>query len=118
MLNTRKATENPFAAIDERLSGLERISLELCKLFHAQTGGSPDAERPLSAQEASEFLGIPKNTLYALTSRREIPFCKRGKQLFFFRKDLLGWLDGGRQRTAAEVRAGAIGSLGTKRGRA
>ncbi|WP_048920711.1 helix-turn-helix domain-containing protein [Rufibacter radiotolerans] len=95
--------DNPFIKIDERLSGLEKIALELYNIYQAKAKNSAESDKPLNAMEAAEFLGIPKNTLYALTSRREITHCKRGKQLFFQKKDLLDWLEAGRQRTVAEI---------------
>jgi excisionase family DNA binding protein len=117
MIQLEMAMVNPFAEIAKKLSDLERIALELYNMFHAHKGVTADPERPLSVKDASEFLGIPKNTLYGLTSRREIPFCKKGKQLFFFREELVDWLKGGRQKTVAEIQAGALISVGARSGR-
>lgn len=68
---------------------------------------STQEERPLSVNEAAEFLGIPKNTLYSLTSRRKIPVHKRGKHLFFFKPELTAWVKEGRQKTVSEIQAEA-----------
>ena len=60
-------------------------------------------EKPLNIGEASEFLGIPKSSIYQLTSTRKIPFIKIGKPLFFFKKDLLVWLETGRKKTQKQI---------------
>jgi excisionase family DNA binding protein len=55
----------------------------------------PQAEKVkpfLSLEEASEFTGLSKSTLYRLTSERKIPHIKRGK-LLFDRQKLTGWLE-------------------------
>ena len=49
-------------------------------------------KRYLSIDELSELLSIPKNTIYAKTSRREIPYVKIGKRLLFDRKEIESWL--------------------------
>ena len=41
------------------------------------------------------FTGISKKTIYSKTSRREIPFRKRGGRLFFFPDEILDWIDEG-----------------------
>lgn len=43
----------------------------------------------LTLEEASEYMGLAKQTIYQYTSRREIPFYKlRGKKLYFLKQDL------------------------------
>lgn len=49
-------------------------------------------EKPLTIDEASDFLNIPKQTLYQFTSTDKIPFTKVGKRLLFLKKDLIEWL--------------------------
>lgn len=56
----------------------------------------PRPPRPLTVMEASEYLSIPKSTLYQLTSKRQIPFFKKGKKLFFYQDELDSWVKEGR----------------------
>lgn len=107
MKNIETAMVNPFAMIDERLRALEGLALEFYSFIQSKKNGSQNSDKPLSIDEASDYLGIPKPTLYRLTSRQEIPFCKKGKQLFFFQEELKEWLKTGRQCTIAEIRANA-----------
>ena len=50
----------------------------------------------IRVKEAAEFLGISEGHLYNLCSRREIPFLKKRKLLYFVRSELEDWLLGGR----------------------
>lgn len=49
-------------------------------------------KRYLTLDELAELLNIPKNTIYAKTSRREIPFIKVGRRLVFDRQEIDQWL--------------------------
>lgn len=42
--------------------------------------------------DVAEFLGVSKGHIYNLCSRREIPFVKKGKQLYFIPKEIENWL--------------------------
>ncbi|MDZ4746500.1 MAG: helix-turn-helix domain-containing protein [bacterium] len=50
-------------------------------------------DRPfLSAQQAADLIQVELSTLYAYTSRREIPHIKRGGKLYFDREVLIQWV--------------------------
>lgn len=46
----------------------------------------------LSIDEAAEFLGLERPTLYTKVSKRQIPFMKQGKRLYFSKSELTSWL--------------------------
>lgn len=46
----------------------------------------------LNVQEASKYLNLAVTTVYEKTSRKEIPFHKRDKKLYFKKKELEAWL--------------------------
>lgn len=98
--------ENPFSVIDSRLGSLQNLLLELFNTLQS-TALCHGPEKPINIEEASLFLGIPTNTLYSLTSRREIPFCKPGKHLLFYKSELNEWVQTSRQKTVAEIQAEA-----------
>ena len=51
---------------------------------------------PIGMTEASKLLGKSPSTIYEMTSKRKIPFHKRGNKLYFFQEELLKWItDGG-----------------------
>lgn len=52
---------------------------------------------------AIELTGLAKPTIYGLVSERKIPHSKRGKKLYFSRKELLVWLTNGKRKTQDEI---------------
>ena len=63
---------------------------------------------------AIEVTGLAKPTVYGLVSERKIPHSKRGKKLYFSRRELLEWLTTGKRKTLDEIAAEAAG-FDTKR---
>jgi len=55
-----------------------------------------EPEKPITIYEASRFLNKEVQTLYGLTSKRKIPFHKNGRELSFFKSELVEWLKGSR----------------------
>ena len=58
---------------------------------------------PLTVQEAASFVNLAVPTIYGLVSRREIPFSKKGKRLYFLKEELTEWIKTGRRKTIAEI---------------
>lgn len=57
-----------------------------------------DQDKIFSIKEACIFLNLAQQTLYGFTSRREIPFIKRGKKLYFRKSELKSWLLEGKKK--------------------
>lgn len=76
------------------------------------TKSSSYDDKPLNIDEAAAFLQMPKSSIYQLTSTRQIPFNKIGKPLFFFKKDLLAWLEEGRKKTKKQIEAEGFSKIG------
>ena len=55
----------------------------------------------LNVDEAANYTGLSKDSLYKLTSAKAIPHSKPGKRLLFKREDLDAWLDGYRNGPGA-----------------
>ena len=69
---------------------------------------SPQLERGnspllLSLQEAAGFLKLAPQTIYGFTSKRVIPFLKRGKKLYFKRVELEQWLEEGKKKSISQL---------------
>ena len=60
-------------------------------------------EDMISAEDAAKFLDIKISTLYFKTHMKEIPFMKKGKKIYFSRKELAQWVAEGRQYTRLET---------------
>ena len=60
-------------------------------------GASPnqDDDQMMTMEEACQFIGKKRSTMYSLTSERRIPYRKRGNKLYFFKKELVEWIQSG-----------------------
>ena len=60
-------------------------------------GSSPtqDDDQMMTMDEACQFIGKKRSTMYSLTSERRIPYRKRGNKLYFFKKELMEWIQSG-----------------------
>ncbi|ARS36047.1 helix-turn-helix domain-containing protein [Pontibacter actiniarum] len=63
-----------------------------------------DAETIFNVTQAAAFLHLSVATLYVKTSRREVPFNKQGKRLYFYKAELDEWVRKGRKKTMSEIR--------------
>ncbi len=52
---------------------------------------------------AIEVTRLAKPTIYGLVSERKIPHSKRGKKLYFSRRELKEWLTEGKRKTQDEI---------------
>ncbi len=52
---------------------------------------------------AMTLTGLAKATIYSLVSSRKIPHSKRGKRLYFSRRELIEWITNGKRKTQAEI---------------
>lgn len=66
------------------------------------------AEQPeqfLTIQQAAAFLCLSVPTIYSKVSKRELPFMKQGKRLYFAKSELSEYLKAGKKKTSAEMEA-------------
>jgi len=95
---------NPFEVIDERLSNIESILLDLTN--GKDTSPVSDQDNLLTVPEAAKFLSLSVPTVYGMIHKREIPFMKPkgGKRVYFSKQELLEWMKGSRKSTRAEIK--------------
>ena len=91
---------NPFDDLSSQIEELKSILLE--KLANPQPA-SNEADDLLTIEEAAEMLRLAVPTIYGLVSRRTVPYMKKGKRLFFSKKELTQWLKTGRRKTSEEI---------------
>ena len=96
----------------EELQGIIRETVE--ELLNAKLPKQAE-EKPkhpldgyLNAKETADFLRLSITTIYSMTSRRQIPFYKRGKKLYFRRSDLEQWMDSSRRKDRLETKNEAV----------
>lgn len=97
--------------ITDRLEAVHRI---LTEGSEPQPSKQPEEEL-LTIQGAAEFLRLSVPTIYAKVHRRELPFLKRSKRLYFEKAELLAYLKEGRTLTTNEAETAAEGMFGNQR---
>lgn len=97
-----KTKDLTFNDLPEAVAELTRKVDELYKVItNAHTQNAQ--EQFLTVHETARFLNLSVPTIYSKAGKREIPFMKRGKRLYFARKDLETYLQGGRVKTVREL---------------
>ncbi|WP_052958710.1 helix-turn-helix domain-containing protein [Maribacter thermophilus] len=93
--------ENPFEIINERLNRIEAL---LEKLVLQQEGDIDKARsKPMTSLELSTYLNLSVYTIYGLVHKRSLPFIKKGRRLYFEKKEIDKWLMQGRQMTKDDL---------------
>jgi len=95
---------NPFEVIEERLSKIETLLIDL-KHQPLDQRGKTEGEEILTIQEAAKFLRLSVPTLYGFISKGELPVMKRSKRCYFSKEDLLNYLKEGRRKTISEIQS-------------
>ena len=91
-----------FNDLPEAVAELTRKVDELYKVIINVQPQDP-AEQFLTVDETAKFLNLSVPTIYSKVSKRELPYMKRGKRLYFARKDLETYLQSGRVKTVREL---------------
>jgi excisionase family DNA binding protein len=83
----------------DKLDNIERLLTE-----KDSSKSINESENLLTVQEAANFLNLAKPTIYSKVHKRELPFMKRGKRLYFSQSELLEYIKEGRRQTATEIK--------------
>jgi excisionase family DNA binding protein len=62
-----------------------------------------ETEEPLDTEEAASFVNIEIPTLYSFVQKKNIPFHKRGKKLYFFKSELNEWIKKGNSDVSTKI---------------
>jgi excisionase family DNA binding protein len=94
--------ENPFEIINERLSSIENLLLEI----HSKLEFSKNEEKDvmMDISEVSKHLNLAVPTIYSKVSSRELPSYKNGKRLYFSKKEIDEWMKSNKRKTHAEIK--------------
>ena len=94
-----------FEQLPEAVTNLTREVSALRQLLISKEQHTEQQEQFLTIQQAAEFLCLTVPTIYSKVSRRELPFMKQGKRLYFAKSELSDYLRRGKKETAAEMEA-------------
>ena len=105
--------QNPFSELDQRLTSIESILLELqASLSRPKV----DASRlPINIDRVSALSNLAKPTIYGLVGAKKIPHAKQGKKLYFFEDEIIDWIRQGKRKTLSEIEAEAAAHLENRR---
>jgi excisionase family DNA binding protein len=93
---------NPFEIIEHRLSSIES-KIDDLKALNRENAIIPEPSEDIGGiQLAEKTIGLAKPTIYALVAQSKIPYMKRGKHLYFSKKELTDWIKSGRKKTLVE----------------
>ena len=83
-------------AVGELLTKVDYVISRLDeKKDAAEASENNNDDQMMTLEEACQFIGKKQSTMYSLTSERRIPFRKRGNKLYFFKKELIEWIQSG-----------------------
>lgn len=94
-----------FEQLPEAVTNLTREVSALRQLLISKEQHTEQQEQFLTIQQAAEFLCLTVPTIYSKVSKRELPFMKQGKRLYFAKSELSDYLRRGKKETAAEMEA-------------
>lgn len=89
-----------FKKIETRLESIENLILEISK---QPSHSEKESDKLFTIEQASEFLNLAKNTIYRYVQHATIPVSKKGKRLYFLKKELIQWVNEGRKKTISEI---------------
>jgi excisionase family DNA binding protein len=85
---------------------IEKVS-KIEELVTEKSTQTEQTEKLLTIKEAAKLLDLTVSTVYQKVQKRELPYMKRGKRLYFSNTELYEYLKGGRKKTNAEIDAEA-----------
>ena len=83
----------------------DRVTADVLKAVNSSDLPTESAKEFLTIQQASEFLCLSVPTIYSKVSKRELPYMKQGKRLYFAKSELSEYLKAGKKKTSAEMEA-------------
>lgn len=107
--------ENPFEIIIQRLDAIERLLIGIKEGTRIEEAPTKKEDELMNVQQVADYLTLAVPTIYGYVSNMEIPNFKRGKRLYFRRKEIDDWISQARRKTKAEIQQEAIDFVDRKR---
>jgi excisionase family DNA binding protein len=93
---------NPFEVIEARLSSIENLILDL-KHQPKTVQSRNESEQPLTIEETAKFLSLSVPTVYGLIHKGKLVGMKPAKRRYFYKGELLNYLNRSRKKTCDEI---------------
>lgn len=92
-----------FDELPRAVSELTEQVSTLTEMVSALQSSKPNEKTLIGIDEACEVLHKAKPTIYALVRKGTIPSYKRGKKLYFYREELIEWIESGRKSVSQPI---------------
>ena len=89
--------EITFDKLPEAVTYLTEQVSAIKEMVSALRPPIPEEKSLIGIDEACEVIQKAKPTIYALVRKEIIPAYKRGKKLYFYKEELLQWIESGRK---------------------
>ena len=97
-----------FEDLPDIMAENNRLLCEVKELLEVVSKPQKSPNELMNITEASEYLNLAIATIYSMTSRKELPYCKRGKKLYFSREELSEYVRSGKRLTNDEIKTAAV----------
>jgi excisionase family DNA binding protein len=94
--------DNPFQEIKDDLTLVKSLLQKILEGTDTRPEAVP-TRTIFNLEQLTAYAGLSRQTVYKLTSRRELPHSKRGKRLFFEKAAIDQWLLENRVKTNREI---------------
>ena len=82
-------------AVSTLIERVEQLAGKVDEVLGKAAGKDTGKRSLLSLEDVAALLGKSASTIYAMTSEKRIPYRKRGNKLYFFKKELIEWIQSG-----------------------
>lgn len=77
------------------------------KEYQSHNNQDENEHNLMTIEQVASFINMAVSSVYGLIHRKQIPHIKRGKRLIFEKKQIVEWLQSGRQRTIHDIQSEA-----------
>lgn len=92
--------ENPFEIILQKLENIEKV---LEELKNEKNQNTSDKLEFLSTSDVADYIKLTVPSVYGLVHQNRIPYCKKGKKLYFIKSDIDKWILDGSNKTTSDL---------------
>ncbi len=94
---------NPFESIESRLSNIENLILDIKHLPKNNSSELTGDTDPKNIDDIVKLTGYKKKTIYGYCQNNTIPYHKKNGRIFFFKAEIIDWIQSGKQKTIKEI---------------
>ena len=87
--------ENVPKAVNYLINEIAEMRV-LLEHIESQLGLDVDKHKPITIDQAAEFLNDTPKSINKSVRNKEIPYYGRGKKIYFFKDDLIKWIENGK----------------------